>query len=151
MVELDSVMEELHQTRLMDLVPPQYLEVLQCMAELADENDSRELSATYIQIAKRSFGYTHGSVTPVLVAHLITCLTSVGIVGLVAEGDPLIYEPSIKTGEWQVSEGKPATYRFASYRRLVEIAAQIQENQNSEDAPLLPTIVPKNSPFRTRQ
>ena len=66
-----NVTEELRGSGLIDLMYPQYQVLLTRMAEMADACGGREFPATHAQIAKRSGGYHHGSITSELVSELV--------------------------------------------------------------------------------
>lgn len=148
----ENIAEELEGSGLLDLMYPQYRMLLTCMAEMADACGSREFQATYTQIAKRSGGYRHGSITPEFVADLVLNLIRLDIVELVSTSGPVAYRMKVgKEKRRRMSKGEPTTYRFGSYDRFVELAEEIRRMQGNDDAPLLPPVVPKSSPMRTLQ
>ena len=86
-----NVTEELRGSGLIDLMYPQYQKLLTCMAEMADACGGREFPATHAQIAKRSGGYHHGSMTPEIVSELVFDFIRLGIVGMVPPSGPVTY------------------------------------------------------------
>ena len=124
--------------------------LLTCMAEMADACGGREFPATHIQIAKRSGGYHHGSITPELVSELVFDFIRLGIVEVVSASGPITYRTEIGKNKWRlISEDERTTYRFGSYDHFVEMAEEIRRMQDNDDAPLLPPVVPQSSPMRT--
>ena len=145
-----NVTEELRGSGLIDLMYPQYQMLLTCMAEMADACGGREFPATHIQIAKRSGGYHHGSITSELVSELVFDFIRLGIVEVVSASGPITYRTGIGKNEWRlISEDERTTYRFGSYDHFVEMAEEIRRMQDNGDAPLLPPVVPRSSPMRT--
>ena len=89
-------------------VPKLYVEVLRAMAELADRDGGRELSATPVQIANRVGFAPHlkQDQRGAIVADAINEMIKVGIVEL-------------------VSEDNANCYRFPNRQHLTEIAREI--------------------------
>ena len=146
----ENVTGELNRSGLIALMHPQYRMLLTCMAEMADACDGREFEATHTQIAKRTGGYRHGSITPELVAELVFDFIRLDIVELVSASGPVTYRKGIGKGKWRrVSKDERRTYRFSSYEQFVEMAEEIGRMQSNDDAPPLTPIVPKSSPMRT--
>ena len=149
---LENVTAELEGSGLLVLMYPQYQVLLTCMAEMADACGGREFPATHTQIAKRSGGYRHGTITPELVAELVFDFIRLGIVEVVSASGPVAYRRGIAKDTWKrMSKDERTTYRFGSYERFVEIAEEIRRMQGNDDAPLLPPVVPQSSPMRTLQ
>lgn len=147
-----NVTEELKGSGLIDLMYPQYRMLLTCMAEMADACGSREFQATHTQIAKRSGGYRHGSITPELVAELVFDFIRLDIVELVSASGPVIYRTEIGKSKWKrISKDERVMYRFGSYEHFVEMAEEIGRMQSNDEGPLLPPVVPKSSPMRALQ
>ena len=148
----ENVTGELEGSGLIDLMYPQYRMLLRCMAEMADACGGREFPATHAQIAKRSGGYGHGSMTPELVSELVFDFIRLRIVGMVPPSGPVIYRTGIGKNKWRrISEDERITYRFGSYDHFVEMAEEIRRMQGNDDAPLLPPVVPQSSPMRTER
>ncbi len=148
----ENVTEELRGSGLVDLMNPQYQMLLTCMAEMADACGGREFPATHIQIAKRSGGYHHGSITPELVSELVFDFIRLGIVEVVSARGPITYRTGIGKNKWRrISEDERTTYRFGSYDRFVEVAEEIRKMQDNDDAPLMPPVVPQSSAMRTER
>ena len=80
----ENVTEALEGSGLLDLMYPQYRMLLRCMAEMADACVGREFPASHTQIAKRSGGDRHGSMTPELVAEMVFDFIRLGIVEVVS-------------------------------------------------------------------
>jgi len=145
-----NVTEELEGSGLLDLMYPQYRMLLTCMARMADACGGREFPATHAQIAKRSGGYHHGSITSELVSELVFDFIRLGIVEVVPPSGPVTYRTGIGKNKWRrISEDEQTTYRFGSYDHFVEMAEEIRRMQDNDDAPLLPPVVPRSSPMRT--
>ena len=145
-----NVTDELEGSGLLDLMYPQYQMLLTCMAEMADASGGGEFPATHIQIAKRSGGYHHGSITSELVSELVFDFIRLGIVEVVSASGPVTYRTGIGKNKWRrISEDEQVTYRFGSYDHFVEMAEEIRKMQDNDDAPLLPPVVPQSSPMRT--
>ena len=145
-----NVTEGLSGSGLIDLMYPQYRMLLTCMAEMADACGGREFPATHAQIAKRLGGYHHGTMPPELVSEFVFDFIRLGIVGMVPPSGPVIYRTGIGKNKWRrISEDERITYRFGSYDRFVEMAGEIRRMQDNDDAPLLPSVVPRSSPMRT--
>ena len=145
-----NVTEELRGSGLIDLMYPQYQVLLTCMAEMADACGGREFPATHAQIAKRSGGHRHGTMTPELVSELVFDFIRLGIVGMAPPSGPVTYRTEIGKNKWRrISEDERITYRFGSYDHFVEMAEEIQRMQDNDDAPLFPPVVPQSSPMRT--
>ena len=148
----ENVTGELEGSGLLDLMYPQYRMLLRCMAEMADACGGREFPATHAQIAKRSGGYGHGSMTPELVSELVFDFIRLGIVEVVSPSGPVTYRTGIGKNKWRrISEDERTTYRFGSCDRFVEMAGEIRRMQGNDDAPLLPPVVPQSSPMRTER
>ena len=146
----ENVTEELRGSGLIDLMYPQYQMLLTCMAEMADACGGREFPATHAQIAKRSGGYHHGTMTPELVSELVFDFIRLEIVEVVSASGPVTYRTGIGKNKWRrISEDEQTTYRFGSYDHFVEMAEEIRRMQDNDDAPLLPPVVPRSSPMRT--
>ncbi|MCZ0938418.1 MAG: hypothetical protein OXJ55_07260 [Caldilineaceae bacterium] len=146
----ENITGELEGSGLLDLMYPQYQILLTCMAGMADARGGREFPATHAQIAKRSGGYHHGSITSELVSELIFDFIRLGIVEVVSASGPVTYRTGIGKNKWRrISEDEQTTYRFGSYDRFVELAEEIRRMQENDDAPLLPPVVPQSSPMRT--
>ena len=146
----ENVTGELEGSGLLDLMYPQYRILLTCMAEMADACGGREFSASHIQIAKRSGGYRHGSMTPELVAELVFDFIRLGIVEAAPARGPVTCRRGTGKERWRrVSRDERTTYRFGSYDRFVELAEEIRRLQGNSDASLLPPVVPQSSPMRT--
>ncbi len=149
---LENITKELEGSGLIDVMYPQYQMLITCMAEMADASGGREFQATHTQIAKRSSGYRHGSITPELVAELVFDLIRLDIVKLVSASGPVTYRKGIGKGKWRrIAKDERRTYRFSGYDRFVELAEEIRRMQGNDDAPLLPPVLPKSSPMRTLQ
>ena len=147
---VENVTDDLEGSGLLDLMCPQYRMLLTCMAEMADECGGREFPATHIQIAKRSGGHHHGTMKPGLVAELVFDLIRLGILEVVSASGPVTYRTGIGKDKWRrISEDERTTYRFGSYDHFVEMAGEIRRLQGSDDASLLPPVVPQSSPVRT--
>ncbi len=128
---------------LLDLMYPQYRMLLTCMAEMADACGGREFSATHTQIARRSGGYRHGSMTPELVAELVFDFIRLGIVEAAPASGPVACRKGTGKERWRrVSIDERTTYRFGSYGRFVELAEEIRRLQGNEDASLVPPVAP---------
>ena len=141
----ENVTEELEGSGLLDLMYPQYRMLLTCMAEMADACGGREFPATHIQIAKRSGGYHHGSITPEIVSELVFDFIRLGIVEVVSASGPVTYRTGIGKNKWRrISKDERTTYRFGSYDRFVKMAEEIREMQDNDDASLLPPVVPQS-------
>lgn len=148
----DNVTGELEGSGLLDLMYPQYRMLLRCMAEMADACGGREFPATHAQIAKRSGGSRHGTMTPDLVSELVFDFIRLGIVEVASSSGPVTYRTGIGKNKWRrISEDERTTYRFGSYDRFVEMAEEIRKMQDNDDAPLLPPVVPQSSPMRTER
>ena len=148
----ENVTEALEGSGLLDLMYPQYRMLLTCMAEMADACGGREFPASHTQIAKRSGGYLHGSMTPELVAELVFDFIRLGIVEVVPAKDPVTYRKGTGKEKWRrVSRDERTTYRFGCYERFVEMAEEIRRLQGNDDASLLPPVAPRSSPMRTVQ
>ncbi|MDE0077719.1 MAG: hypothetical protein OXO50_09380 [Caldilineaceae bacterium] len=148
----DSVSEELNGSGLIDLMYPQYRILLTCMAEMADTCGGREFEATHAQIAKRSGGHPHGSITPELVSEWVFDFIRLGIVEVAPASGPVTYRTKVGKSKWRrISRDEPVTYRFCSYEQFVEMAEEIGRMQSNDDAPPLPPVIPKSSPMRTLQ
>jgi len=131
---------------------PQYRMLLMCLAKMADACGGREFPATHAQIAKRSGGCRHGSITPELVSELVFDFIRLGIVGMAPASGPVTYRTGIGKNKWRrISEDERITYRFGSYDHFVEMAEEIRRMQDNDDAPLLPPVVPQSSPMRTER
>ena len=147
---LENVTAELEGSGLLDLMYPQYQMLLTCMAEMADACGGREFPATHTQIAKRSGGYRHGTMTPELVSELVFNFLRLGIVEVVSASGPVTYRTEVGKDKWRrISKDEPTTYRFGSYDHFVEMAEEIRRMQGNDDAPLLPPVIPQSSPMRT--
>jgi len=145
-----NVTEELRGSGLIDLMYPQYQMLLTCMAEMADACGGREFPATHAQIAKRSGGYHHGTMTPELVSEFVFDFIRLELVEVVSASGPVTYRTGIGKNKWRrISKDERITYRFGSYDRFVEMAEEIRRMQDNDDAPLLPPVVPQSSPMRT--
>ncbi len=148
----ENVTEALRGSGLIDLMYPQYRKLLTCMAEMADACGGREFPASHTQIAKRSGGDRHGSMTPELVAELVFDFVRLGIVEVAPARGPVTYRKGTGKEKWrQISKDERTTYRFGSYDRFVELAREIRRLQDNDDASLLPPAVPRSSPMRTVQ
>ena len=148
----ENVTEALRGSGLIDLMYPQYRMLLRCMAEMADACGGREFPASHTQIAKRSVGDRHGSMTPELVAELVFDFVRLGIVEVAPARGPVTYRKGTGKEKWrQISKDERPTYRFGSYDRFVELAGEIRRLQDNDDASLLPPVVPRSSPMRTVQ
>ena len=148
----ESVTEALRGSGLLDLMYPQYRILLTCMAEMADACGGRDFTASHTQIAKRSGGCRHGSMTPDLVAELVFDFIRLGIVEATPASGPVTYRKGTGKERWRgVSRDERTTYRFGSYDRFVELAEEIRRLQGNDDASLLPPVAPKSSPMRTVQ
>ena len=146
----ENVTEALEESGLLDLMHPQYRILLTCMAEMADACGGREFLASHTQIAKRSGGCRHGTMTPELVAELVFDFIRLGIVEVVSASGPVTYRKGTGKEKWRrVSKDERTTYRFGSYDRFVELAEEIRRLQGNDDAPLLSPVVPQSSPMRT--
>ena len=149
---VENITEELEGSGLLDLMYPQYRMLLTCMAEMADACGGRECPATYVQIAKRSGGYRHGTITPELVAELVFDLIRLDIVEVVPASGPVTYRTEIGREKWRrIAKDERRTYRFSDYDRFVELAEEIRRMQSHDDAPPSRPVVPKSSPMRTLQ
>ncbi len=149
---IENVTEELNRSGLMGLMYPQYQILLTCMADMADGSGGREFSATHTQIAKRSGGFHHGTMTPDTVAELVFDLIILGIVEVVSGSGPISYKKPVEKNKWRrMSKDDCTTYRFGSYERFVKMTKEILRIQGNDDDPLLPPVVPKSSPMRTLQ
>lgn len=148
----ENVTGELEGSGLLALMYPQYRMLLTCMAEMADACGGREFPATHAQIAKRSGGYRHGTMTSELVSELVFDFIRLGIVEVVSTSGPVTYRTGIGKNKWRrISEDERTTYRFGSYDHFVEMAEEIRRMQDNDDAPLLPPVVPQSSPMRTER
>ena len=148
----ENVTEELEGSGLLDLMYPQYRMLLTCMAEMADACGGREFPASHTQIAERSGGYAHGSITPELVSDLVFDFIRLGIVEVVPASGPVTYRKGTGKEEWRrVSRDERTTYRFGSYDRFVEMAEEIRRLQGNDDASLLPPVVPQSGRMRIEQ
>ena len=148
----ESVTEALEGSGLIDLMYPQYRILLTCMADMADACGGREFLASHTQIAKRSGGCCHGSMTPELVADLVFDFIRLGIVEVMSARGPVTYRKGIGKEKWRrISKDERTTYRFSGYDRFVELAEEIRRMQGNDDAPLLLPVLPKSSPMRTLQ
>ena len=146
----ENVTGELEESGLIDLMHPQYQMLLTCMAEMADARGGREFSATHAQIAKRSGGYHHGTMTPELVSELVFDFIRLGIVEVVSASGPVTYRTGVGKNNWRrISEDEQTTYRFGSHDHFVEMAGEIRRMQDNDEAPLLPPVIPQSSPMRT--
>ena len=149
---IENVTEALNGSGLIELMYPQYQTLLRCTAEMADECGSREFSATHNQIAKRSGGSGHETMTPEIVAELVFDFIRLGIVEVVSATGPVSYQREIGKSMWRrKSKDERTTYRFGSYERFVEMADEIRQMQDNDDAPSLPSVVSKSGPMRTIQ
>ena len=149
---VENVTEDLNRSGLLDLMYPQYRILLTCMAEMADACGGREFPATHAQIAKRSGGYGHGTMTPEIVSELVFDFIRLGIVEVVSASGPVAYRTGTGKNKWRrISEDERTTYRFGSYDRFVEMAEEIRRMQGNDDAPLSPPVVPQSSPMRTER
>ncbi len=97
----ENVTGELRGSGLLDLMYPQYRMLPSCMAEMADVCGGREFPATHTQIAKRSGGCRHGSMTPELVAELIFDFIRLGIVEVAPASGPVTCRTGIGKNEWR--------------------------------------------------
>ena len=148
----ENVTGELVGSGLLDVMYPQYRILLTCMAEMADACSGREFTASHTQIAKRTGGYRHGSMTPELVAELVFDFIRLGIVEVAPASGPVTYRTGTGKEKWRrVSRDERTTYRFGSYDRFVELAEEIRRLQGNSDASLLPPVVPQSSRMRTPQ
>lgn len=139
-----KVSEELEESGLLDLMYPRYRMLLMSLAKMADACGGREFPATHAQIAKRSGGDHHGSITPELVSELVFDFIRLGIVEVVSASGPVTYPKGIGKEEWRrVSRDERTAYRFGSYDRFVEMAEEIRRLQGNDDASLVPPVVPK--------
>lgn len=115
-----SIMAELNKSGLTEAVErqsPMYVPTLHALAELAGQN--REFVATNQDVAKRHGSFGRGSTSAATLEGMITGLVRVGV--LERRGD--------------------RRYEFASYQDFVEIAKRLNQNKDSEDAPMLPPIL----------
>ena len=148
----ESVTEALRGSGLIDVMYPQYRILLTCMADMADACGGREFSASHTQIAKRTSGCRHGSMTPEFVAELVFDFFRLGIVEVAPASGPVTYRKGTDKEKWRrVSRDERTTYRFRSFDRFVELAEEIRRLQGNDDASLLPPVVPRSSPMRTVQ
>ncbi|MDE0312393.1 MAG: hypothetical protein OXI52_09025 [Caldilineaceae bacterium] len=148
----ENVTGELEGSGLLDLMYPQYRMLLRCMAEMADACGGKEFPATHSQIAKRSGGDRHGSMTPELAAELVFDFIRLGIVEVAPASGPVTYRKGAGKEEWRrVSRDERTMYRFGSYDRFVEMAEEIRRLQGNDDASLLPPVVPQSSRMRAEQ
>ena len=139
----ENVTGELAGSGLLDLMYPQYRSLLTCMAWMADVCGGREFPATHTQIAKRSGGCRHGSMTPELVAELVFDFIRLGVVDATPASGPVTYRKGTGKERWRrASRDERTTYRFGSYGRFVALAEEIRRLQDNEDASLLPPVVP---------
>jgi len=141
---------ELEGSGLLDLMYPQYQMLLRRMAEMADACGGRAFPATHAQIAKRSGGSNHGTMTPELVSELVFDFIRLGILKVAPASGSVTYRKGIGKDKWRrISEDERTIYRFGSYDHFVEMAGEIRRLQGSDDASLLPPVVPRSSPMRT--
>ena len=78
------------------------------------------------QIAKRSVGNRHGSITSGRVAEPVFDFVRLGIVEAASASGPIPYRRGIGRDRWRrMSKGEQATYRFRSYDRFVKMAEEI--------------------------
>ena len=148
----ENISEELEGSGLLDLMYPQYRILLTCMADMADACGGREFPASHTQIAKRSGGYHHGSITPEFVSELVFDFIRLGIVEVVSASGPVTYRKGIGKEKWRrVSKDERTTCRFGGYDRFFELAEEIRRLQGNDDAPLLPPVLPQSRPMRTLQ
>ena len=139
----ENVTGELVGSGLLDVMYPQYRILLTCMAEMADACSGREFTASHTQIAKRTGGCRHGSMTPELVAELVFDFIRLGIVEVAPASGPFIYRKGTGKERWRrVSRDERTTYRFGSYDRFVALAEEIRRLQGNDDEYLLPPVAP---------
>ena len=130
----ENVTEALRGSGLLDLMYPQYRILLTCMADMADACGGREFPATHTQIAKRSGGYRHGTMTSELVAELVFDFIRLGIVEVVSPSGPVTYRTGTGKNEWRrISKDERTTYRFGSYDHFVEMAEEIRRMQDNDE------------------